>query len=112
VVLVGSVIEVLSHDPESMISHVVALSEVLDKGYSRPCLSPNPAFEVMPKTLELAQLHTAAEEAVLTSRHRTQQRLCISEVLPGHLEPIQEHPDTDREVLSKACLYGVSESLW
>jgi hypothetical protein len=108
-VLVGF-FKILSHDPESMLSHVVALSEVLDKGHLD--LAYHPTFEVTPKTLELAQTHTAVEEAVPTSQHRIPQCLCISEVLPWHLEPTREYPATEREVLSKAYFYGVSKLLW
>jgi hypothetical protein len=57
--------KVLSHDPESMLSHVVALSEVLYKVYLNHAYPST--FEVTPTTLELTQLHTAVEEAGPTS---------------------------------------------
>jgi hypothetical protein len=57
--------EVISYDPESMLSYVVAVSEVLDKGYLDYAYPST--LEVTPKTIELAQSHTAVEEAGPTS---------------------------------------------
>ena len=70
--------KVVPRGPELLLHCVIAMSPVLDKGYLEYACRFTP--EVMPKTLELAQLHTAAEEVVLNLQHRSPEWSCLAEV--------------------------------